>query len=57
MGEKKFEVKGINCDCSKCKETLKKRKDAYKHTWIKPSFFFKLFLVIVLWVLWALTAD
>ena len=57
MGEKKFEVIGINCDCSKCKETLKLRKNAYKHTWIKPVFFFKLFLLVGLWVLWALTAD
>jgi hypothetical protein len=57
FGEKKFEVEGVNCECNKCRETLKSRVNAYKNTWIKPSFFFKLFLLAVLCVLWALTAD
>lgn len=36
---------------------MKSRKNAYKHTWIKTSFFFKLFLALSLWFLWYLTAT
>ena len=36
---------------------MKARKDAYKRTWLRPSFYFKVFLAVVLWSLWYLTAD
>lgn len=57
FGEKKFDVVGLNCECQKCKTTLKTRQAAYKNTWIKPSFFFKVFVLVVLCILWGLTAD
>jgi hypothetical protein len=57
LGEKKFEVQGINCQCNKCVNTLKTRKDAYKRTWLRPSFYFKVMFAVLLWTLWYLTAD
>lgn len=57
MGEKKFDVVGINCECSKCVTTVKQRKNAYKRTWLKTSFYFKVALAVVMWGLWYLSAD
>jgi len=56
-GEKKIDVKGINCGCDRCKQTLEKRQKVYKKTWLRPGFFFKVVVAASLWFVWYLTAD
>lgn len=56
-GEKTIEVKGKNCECSKCKLTIETRKKVYKKTWLRFGFFIKIFIAIGLWYVWYLTAD
>jgi translocation protein SEC63 len=57
LGEKKIDLTGKNCECSRCKDTIKKRQKAYKNSWVKPSFFLKLATAMFFWFLWYLTAD
>jgi translocation protein SEC63 len=56
-GEKKIELSGKNCDCAKCKETIKRRQKVYSKTWIRPGFFFKVTVVVILWIVWFLTLE
>jgi len=56
FGEKTIQLKGRNCECSICKETLAKRKKVLRKTWLRFGFFFKLALTASLWYLWYLTA-
>ena len=56
LGEKKIDVKGKNCECTKCKETFKAREKVYKKSWIRVGFFVKVFITLALWYLWYLTS-
>ncbi len=55
-GETTIEVKGKNCDCTKCKETIKRRQKIYRKSWIRGGFFFKIAVGAALWYVWYLIA-
>lgn len=57
FGENKIELKGVNPDCERFKQIYTKRAKFYKKTWMRPSFFLKVAVLLFLWFLWYLTAD
>lgn len=57
FGEKKIELSHKNCECSRCKDIIMKRQQAYSKTWMRPGFYFKVGVCVLLWILWGLTAD
>lgn len=56
-GDTVLELKGKNCECSRCKEVVSERQKVYKKTWIRFGFFIKLAVALVLWYCWYLTYE
>jgi hypothetical protein len=56
FGEKKIDVSNKNCECTRCQDLIKKRQKVHSKTWMRPGFYFKVFITLSLWFVWYLTA-
>jgi len=57
LGETRIELKGVNPECDRFKQIYAKRASIYKKTWMRPGFYMKIVMCLLLWGLWYLTAD
>jgi len=56
FGEQKLDTSNRNCECARCSDLIQKRQKVHSKTWMRPGFYFKVFIALSLWFVWYLTA-
>jgi len=54
-GEKQIDLTARNCECARCKALIKERQAVLARSWMRPGFYTKIVLTLLLWVVYILT--
>ena len=54
-GEKQIDMTARNCECARCQALAKERQAVLARSWMRPGFYTKIVLTLLLWVVYIMT--